>query len=168
MKRNHVAAATAVAAAVIATAALVPGAAGQDQPGVEPFTLTMRHSEAKVSMVDLPPKMTRRGPRSSESPGDFVVARAPVRDGGGRKAGDLHAIFTVTGGRGSKTTEMNSGTLVLPDGQLVAQGLFDNSRASQVDEMAILGGTGRYEGMRGGVTVTSGPREVTFRVRLRP
>jgi hypothetical protein len=165
MNRKHLAAATSAVIAATAVAVIAPGASSQDPAVPEPFTLTMRHSEAKVTMVDLPPKM--RGRDGSESPGDFVVARAPVRDAAGAKAGQLHAIFTVTGGRSPRTTETNSGTLVLPDGQLFAQGLFDNSEESMVDDMAILGGTGRYEGMTGAVRVTSGEQSVRFDVRLR-
>ncbi|MCA1701571.1 MAG: hypothetical protein LC790_22845, partial [Actinobacteria bacterium] len=77
----------AVCAAALATAAavLVPGTSAQspgaqsDAPDV--LTVQFRHREAKVRLVDLPPKMTRRRP--SESPGDLAVGSARLRNASG-------------------------------------------------------------------------------------
>lgn len=154
----------ALAAAGIAAAVLAPGSSGQAP--AETISFELLHREARVTMIDEAPKM--RGKRPTESPGDRVVTRAPIRDASGRRIGRMHSTFLVTGGRSPRTTELMTGTIVLSDGQLDTQGVFDNARDSQVDTMPITGGSGRYAGARGEVVITSGRQEVGFEVRLLP
>jgi hypothetical protein len=154
----------AIAAALAAGGAvLVPGSFGQDAAAPAALTLKMAQREAKISFVDVPPRM--RGRRSSESPGDTVISRGTLRSDSGARAGRIHAAFVVTGGRSPRTTEHVTGTVVLADGQITIQGVFANT-GSDKDVVAITGGSGRYEGARGSVEITSGRKGVSFAFRF--
>lgn len=146
--------------AVAAGGALASGSAGQEQTPPDSLELEYRHREARVAFVDEPPRMTKRRP--SESPGDSAISRGTLRNGAGEKVGTAHAQFLITGGRGEKTSEQATVTFVLADGQITAQGIFDNAGGSDVDVIAITGGTGRYDGARGNIRVTSGRQAVGF------
>lgn len=157
--------AAAAVSAALASAVLLPGiSSGQDAS--DPLRFTIDHREARVTMIDEAPRM--RGAKASESPGDSVVTRAPVRDASGARIGRMHSTFLVTGGRSPKTTELMTGMLVLADGQLAVQGVFDNSRDTDTDTIAVTGGSGRYAGASGELVITSGPKAVGFELRLAP
>ncbi len=155
----------AVSAAALATAAavLAPGTSAQSQ-GPETLTVQFRHREAKVSIVDLPPRMTRR--QRSESPGDLAVGTARLRSPSGAPVGHAHQSFMVTGGRGEATTEQITATFVLRDGQITLQGLADNRTPDAPLIAAITGGTGRYDGARGSAHVRESRTAVTFELRF--
>ena len=150
-------------AVAVGAAALAPGTFGQ--AGAVPATLTldMRHKEARVTMIDERPLMTRK--RRSESPGDSVVTRGTLRDATGARAGVIHGQFVVTGGRSPDTTEQVTTTFALAGGQLAAQGVIDQEGASDV--LPIVGGSGRYDGATGSVEISGNDRAVRFVVRLR-
>ncbi len=152
----------AIAAAALAAggAVLVPDSSGQDGALPDRLTLQMRHREAKVTMVDAPPRMSRKRP--SESPGDTAVARGRLRGADGSPVGQTHSEFVVTGGRSPRTTEQATGTFVLRDGQIAIHGVFPNTPGTDKDVIPIVGGTGRYNGATGSVEITSGRRAVTF------
>lgn len=152
--------ATALAAA---GAVLAPGTFAQSD-GAETLTLQFRHSEAKVSLVDLPPRMTSRQP--SESPGDLAVGSARLRSASGQIVGRMHQSFMVTGGRGEATTEQVTATIALRDGQITLQGLSDNSKPDTPLVVAITGGTGRYAGTRGSAHVSESRSAVRFDLRF--
>ena len=160
----------AISAAALATAAavIVPATSAQtptaQTPAADPLTVQFRHRDAKVKLVDLPPKMTRRRP--SESPGDLAVGSARLRNGVGTVVGELHQSFMVTGGRGEATTELVTATIVLRDGQITMQGLADNRKPDAPLTAAITGGTGRYDGVRGSVHVRESPTAVAFDLRF--
>lgn len=151
----------AIAAAALAAggAVLVPASSGQDGTLPDTLTLQMRHREAKVTFVDERPHMSKR--RSSESPGDTVIARGALRAASGARIGRAHSEFVVTGGKSPRTTEQATGTLELPDGQIAIHGVFTNT-GSDKDVIAIAGGTNRYHGARGSVEITTSRRAVTF------
>lgn len=156
---------TIAATALAATGAvLVPASSAQDGgPGT--LTLQFRHREAKVSFVDVAPKMTRRRP--SESPGDLAVGSGRLRDASGRVIlGRSHQSFMVTGGRGEATTEQITATFVLREGQITLQGLADNSKPDAPLVAAITGGTGRYDGARGTAHIRESRTAVTFELRF--
>lgn len=155
---------TPLAAFAAAGAVLAPGTFGQDAPAPGTLTLEMRHKEARVTMVDEKPLMTRR--RRSESPGDSVVTRGTLRDASGARAGVIHGQFVVTGGRSPDTTEQVLATFVLEDGQLATQGLIDQE--GDTETVAVVGGTGRFDGATGTVEVSGDDQAVRFVVRLRP
>ena len=154
----------AIAAAALAAGGtvLVPASSGQGGPP-DSLTLEMRHRDARVAFVDEPPRMKTR--RSSESPGDTAIARGRLRAPSGAPAGQAHSEFVVTGGRSPRTTEQATGTLVLRDGQIAIHGVFRNT-GSDKDVIAIVGGTGRYNGAKGSVEIVSGRRAVTFTLRF--
>lgn len=155
----------AIAAVALTTAAiLVPGSAAQSGDAAESLTVQFRHSEAKVSLVDIGPKMTRRRP--SESPGDLAVGSARLRNASGAIIGRMHQSFMVTGGRGEATTEQVNATVVLRDGQITLQGVADNSKPDSPLVVAITGGTGRYDGARGSAHVSEGRTAVSFELRF--
>lgn len=160
MSPKHAIAISATALAA-AGAMLVPGTfARSDAP--DTLTLHFRHSEAKVSLVDIGPKMTRRRP--SESPGDLAVGTARLRSTSGRIVGRSHQSFMVTGGRGEATTEQVNATFVLRDGQITLQGVSDNSKPDSPLVVAITGGTGRYNGARGSAHVSESRSAATFKL----
>lgn len=156
----------AVAASTATGVVLVSQSSGQEDDAPAPLTLQMRFAEAKTSFVDVPPRMSKRRP--SESPGDTAVLRGTLRDAGGARAGTVHATFVVTGGRSPRTTELNTGTLALRDGLIALQGVADNTKGSDVDDFAVTGGTGAYDGASGTMTVTTGREAVRFVLRLAP
>lgn len=149
-------------AALAGAAALVPVTFGQD-PAPGTLTFEMRHKEARVTMIDESPRMTRKRP--SESPGDSVVSRGTLRDAAGAKAGSVHAQFTVTHGRSPNTTEQVVGAMALTGGQITVHGLMDQKGNSET--IAITGGTGAYDGARGTVEISGNDKAVKFVVRLR-
>ncbi len=150
-----------------AGAVFAPGSFGQGQAAPTTLTLEMRHREARVTMIDEAPRMTRRLP--SESPGDSVVSRGTLRGTNGFHAGArvgvLHAQFVVTGGRSPDTTEQVVSTFVLDHGQLAVQGVVDQEGDSEI--VPIVGGTGRYDGARGSVEITGDDKAVQFELRFR-
>ncbi|MDQ3723297.1 MAG: hypothetical protein M3376_09590 [Actinomycetota bacterium] len=150
-------------ALAVAAAVLVPGSAAQGQ-APESLTVQFRHSEAKVRLVDIGPKMTRRRP--SESPGDLAVGSARLRSASGGVVGRLHQSFMITGGRGEATTEQVNATLVLRNGQITLQGLSDNSKPDAPLAVAITGGTGAYNGARGTAVVSESRTAVSFELRF--
>ncbi len=151
-------------AAVAAGAALAPGTFGQSPSAPATLTLEMRHKEARVTMIDERPLMTRK--RTTESPGDSVVSRGTLRNTAGAAVGAIHGKFVVTGGRSADTTEHVSATMVLADGQLALQGVIDQEGASEV--VPIVGGSGRFDGAAGTAEITGDDNAVRFVVRLRP
>ena len=160
----------AVCAAVVATAAavVVPGTrsttSSAQAQAPDALTVQFRHREAKVNLVDLPPKMTRA--RRSESPGDLAVGSARLRSASGAIVGELHQSFMVTGGRGEATTELITATIVLRDGQITIQGMADNRKPDAPLIAAITGGTGRYDGVRGSAHVRESRTAVALELRF--
>ena len=66
----------------------------------------------------------------------------------GKRVGSTHGIATIT----SPTTAFFTGTTSLPGGQLQGAGYFRFT--ARVEKLAVLGGTGRYSGAGGEVTIT--------------
>jgi hypothetical protein len=160
---RRIAIAVPLTAVAVAGAVLAPGTFGQAGAAPATVTLEMRHKEARVTMIDESPRMTRR--RRSESPGDSVVTRGTLRDAAGARAGVVHGQFVVTGGRSPDTTEQVTATFVLAGGQLAAQGVIDQEGASEV--LPIVGGTGRFDGATGTVEISGNDQAVRFVVRPR-
>lgn len=147
--------------------ALAVGAAigvplGSGQAPAPTLELQMRHSEARVTLIDSPPVATRARP--GESPGDRAVGRGVVRDLSGTRLGTVHNDFLISAGRGHSTNEQVNATFVLRDGQIATQGVIDQVGASET--LAIVGGTGAYTGARGSVEITGDRTRVRFSVRL--
>jgi hypothetical protein len=50
-----------------------------------------------------------------------------VSDAAGKRVGTLHAVFTVTGGKRPRTSELSTGTFLLKDGQISGHGVVLNA-----------------------------------------
>jgi len=157
-----------VAGAAVAATAIGLGASSAQEAGPpERLELRMAYREAKVTLVDTGRKMTRRRP--SESPGDIAVSRGVLRDAAGRRVGTLHSVFTVTGGRSPRTSELSTGAFLLEDGQIAGQGVVLNGPTDGPDRdvLPVTGGSGAYAGATGSVQATTGRRGVTFAFELK-
>jgi hypothetical protein len=113
-------------------------------------------------VTDTPPKLT--GPNQPFSPGDSFVFTSELRTPSGKHAGWLDAsCIAITGGKSGVTS--CEGVFRLAGGQLILA-----AAPPQTDgptDIAIIGGTGAYAGVRGQVhsVTTSSTRNrdtVTF------
>jgi hypothetical protein len=141
-----VAAAT-VAAVIVATGGAMRGASSGTQ------TLTLIESaNGSFSFIDNEPKSTRgfdsqHGPEISQ--GDIFVIANELFTKGKKHAGWLHAVCTATfaGADFNLARETCTGTFDLRGGTLALSGLANFRR--RVIHIAIVGGTGAYEGASG-------------------
>jgi hypothetical protein len=84
-----------------------------------------------------------------DSAGDVLGWINPIeRDGDA--SGEQLSLCTRTTGDEEESTLACTLTLKFDEGSIVSEGLFDTARDEE--ELAILGGTGEYEGARGHVT----------------
>jgi hypothetical protein len=142
----------AACAAVISTVAVV-GSSGAQEPGPPTGTLAFvaLDKEASFKFVDVPP-------RRKESAGDQLLITQVLRDTSNRRAGRVHASFEFTPGK--PAAAQGTGTFVLGDGQIVASGLLDEQ--GKTDTLAIVGGTGAYNGARGTLVTTELRKSTRF------
>src|SRR4051794_4983702 len=108
-------------------------------------TLTFVEKGGSFKFIDNPPKATKR--HRAPSPGDFFVFETPLYDSTNARAGTLIAHCTVEPGAGQLSD--CEGTAKLNDGTLAFSGLTGLNSLKNV--IAIVGGTGAYEGARGSV-----------------
>jgi hypothetical protein len=138
--------ATALALGALAAAALLvgPGASAQS-PGGRTLSFTELEKGATFKHVrNTKPKSPR-----ANSLGDILVFTNPLADASGRVVGRLHVSCATTAGARNflKSAITCSGTYVLRDGTLTAQGTFRVGGATTT--IAITGGTGAYANARG-------------------
>lgn len=151
--------AAAVAAAVIGIVVSAGDAArGADQATPIEFTLALKNHAQRI--IDNPPK------GENPSIGDFAAFNKLLLDKSGKRVGSVQAHGTITAA-GKDPTEVIEGVAILGGGRLMLQETF--KFADRVHNIAITGGTGKYEGATG--TVTSGLEgqgedDLLFRVRL--
>jgi hypothetical protein len=145
----------AVASGLLAAGALgasvVSTEAQQAGPPTGTLQLTQRDRDASFKFINVPPRQRRPGV------GDSFLITGAVRDQAGQRAGRLQADFVITGARGAQA--QGSATFVLAGGHIVLSGAETRAR---VDEFAVTGGTGRYAGARGTLTVSEHRRSTTF------
>jgi hypothetical protein len=134
-----------LAASVVSTEAQAPG------PPTGTLQLELRDRDTTFRFVDVTPRGER--PRA----GDNFLITGPLRDQGGNRAGRLQVVFVVTNPR--REQSQVSATLVLSGGRISATGADTRAR---VDHFAVTGGTGRYTGARGTLTVTERRRSATL------
>lgn len=112
-------------------------------------------------IIDNAPRSPSANPGSRRfrfSVGDQVIFSNPVLDHkGGTRVGTLYVDATVVkGGKFSTTSVLSRVVLVFTNGdQLTAQGIFGFSGADV--RIAVVGGTGTYQGARGFVVSHSNP-----------
>jgi hypothetical protein len=146
---------TAAAGTALATAAVVASSGLAQDPGPQPTTLELvaRHSETRSGFVDAPP-------RRREGPGDQFTVSSRLRDPSGIRAGRAEAAFAQTSGARAQ----GSVTFILSAGRVVAAGALGNQ--GNVDQLAVVGGSGAYADARGSVDVIEGRRGTRFRLTL--
>src|SRR5579862_4131715 len=115
----------------------------------KPAVMTMHLIEVQGQfhiVNDTPPKIT--GPNSPFSAGDSFVFTSELRTPGGKHAGWLDAsCVAITGG--AKAVTECTGAFRLAGGELILSA--SPSQSNGPTDIAILGGTGAYAGVRGQV-----------------
>jgi hypothetical protein len=162
--------AVAVVGSVAATAAIaVPSGSAQD-PGATTLSFYEPDAQSTFKIVDNAPKMfgARPGPRSRFSIGDQLALSSALFDKkGGTRQGRLYAHGTIVKGGTFDTAALAaSGSFVLNDGsQIAVQGYLSFSKDSTI---AVVGGTGRFEGARGHDLTTNNANSSTDTLTLLP
>ena len=139
-----------VAALAAVTTLCVAGVAGaaKQAPGV---TFHLVEKDAAFHFVDNKPL---GGPNEPPSIGDMFAFTSSLWTRGNKRAGLLYASCIVTSG-GKHAVSQCTGTFTLAGGQLALQTAIKDDRTGKPDHIAIVGGTGAYEGARGSVTSVS-------------
>jgi hypothetical protein len=152
MKRFAALATAAVAATVIAGILTTGGAA--QVPGERTFKI-IEGSSGTFKFIDYAPKA--RNPRNPRfSAGDAFVFTTPLFNEANKRIGTVHVYCAVTrGGRFPRSRSQCNGTYALRDGTLAASAVV---RGGENPTIAVVGGTGAYEGARGSVTDRDLPR----------
>jgi hypothetical protein len=125
------------------------------QPGPPTGTLELigLDREARFKFVDNPP-------RRRESAGDQLLITQRLRNASNRRVGRVHASFVFAPGR--RSAAQGSGTFVLRNGQIVVSGILDGRGRTRRDTLAIVGGSGAYNGARGTLVTTERRRSTRF------
>jgi Dirigent-like protein len=157
LKRKCLVLATLAAAVSAAVVAAVAFAAGGSKA---PNGVTIRLIEKSQSFhyVDNPPLNESRQMIASQ--GDMFVLTSNLRTTAGKPAGQLRAYCVVTNG-GKRPSAVCTGTFGLAGGQLAGETtihLFGNAPT----HIAIVGGTGAYEGARGSVLSVSKNQNISI------
>jgi hypothetical protein len=145
-----------VAAAVAMTAVLAaPG--GAQTSGGRTLTFLDDTAHARQAFIDNAPKSPTQNPQSRRfrlSTGDMLYLHSPILDGaGGKRIGTAYSQFTVVKGNSfANAVFRGHGAFLLHDGQIAADGVFRVAQATKT--IAVLGGTGAYEGARGSMSFT--------------
>jgi hypothetical protein len=148
---RKVAAVTCVLVGSAGLATVVSSQAQQPGPPMGTLELVQRDRDTRSRVIDVPP---RQGQRRRPTIGDGSLITGAVRDTAGNRVGRVQAHFLVT----TREDAQASGTFILHDGRIVISGA---TTEADVDDFAVLGGTGRYAGARGTLRVTEG-RTTTF------
>jgi hypothetical protein len=109
-------------------------------------TLHLVEKEFGFHFIDNPP---RQGPRMPQLMGDQFLFTNDLLTRSGKHAGHIDAVCTVTRG-GPAGSATCSGTFFLKGGDIAASaGIKFSSEGN--DHIAIVGGTGVYEGVTGSI-----------------
>jgi hypothetical protein len=141
--------------ALIAVGALAVSAAPADAKSHgRTITIKARSQIEHAQVVDNAP--------TGDSPGDLVIFTEQLFDSRGKRIGSDAATCV----RLFDATSLCTGIYKLPGGQVMVQ-LLQPGPTGTYDQ-AITGGTGRFAGARGTVTVAqqSGGDRFTFRIRV--
>jgi len=146
MKRIHVLAVGGLAATVGALVLVTSGSA--QSTGERTLTFFESGKGSTFRFIDEPPKSGRR---HTISVGDEIVFSDPILDHrGGSLVGRSYGTGTfVKGNKPSNGLVLGRGSLKLADGSIVVEGLLRSSDSPHTDTLAVIGGTGAYEGARG-------------------
>jgi hypothetical protein len=122
--------------------ALVVGATTHDSAALDrPGTIRVTTRGIQQQFVDRPPR--------GRGPGDLLVTRQLVYNKGitQKAIGHSDLVCTYT----SSYARQCNGTFTLPKGKIVVAGTVT---FRQFFELAVIGGTGLYDNVRGSLTVT--------------
>jgi hypothetical protein len=136
-----------VGAAAVAASLLVAGASGQASGGV---TFHLVEKSVAFHFQDNPPL---GGQNHLPSQGDALQIKSLLLTRSMKPAGTLVANCTITSG-GTHGQGTCLGTFILKGGQLQLATTIGLGN-SRVMRIAVIGGTGSYEGARGSVTAIS-------------
>ena len=141
-----------IVAGIAAVLIVVAGAAAATSPQTvaKPMTFHLVEIDHSFGMVDNPPKLKSR--HDFFSPGDSFVFSSELKTTSGKHAGWLDAHCTVVTG-GKAGLSQCEGTFRLGGGSLIAAATTSLNNAKT--NVAIVGGTGAYAGMRGQVVSVS-------------
>lgn len=154
MKAKHIAA-LGVTAALAAGGIAAQGGSAQT-PGSTTLTFYEPEAASTFRFIDNAPKSPVKNPESRRyrfSIGDQLVFSVPLLDKkGGTRQGKLYAAATIVGGKTFRDASAEAtGSYVLNDkSQINVAGHFRFSEDGT--RLAIVGGTGRYEGARGSLS----------------
>jgi len=149
----------AVLGTMAATAAIAVPSGSAQAPGATTLTFFEPDASSTFRIIDNAPKSPVKNPMSGKyrfSLGDQIIFTVPLLDKkGGTRQGKLYVQGAVVGGKTFRSVSVEtSGTYVLNDkSQIAAAGHFKFS--SSGPRLAIVGGTGRYEGARGSLSSVS-------------
>jgi hypothetical protein len=130
------------AVTVLVGGAIVAGVLSGGSPALNnPGTITITTRAIKQQVVD------RGSP--GKGPGDIFVERQLLYNKGIRVRAIGHADLVCT--YTTRYARQCSGTYSLPKGKIVVSGAFS---FPQFHELAVIGGTGLYDNVRGTLTVT--------------
>jgi hypothetical protein len=150
----------ALAALPVAVAgAALAGMPGTAHPQPAATTLTLVEDENSARFIDNPP---RHGKRRPPSAGDQLILTGIDYDASGReRLGRSYLSCTFVG----RNTMSCAGTIALADGQLTIQGVTRDEKTTVV---AVTGGTRRYAGAHGTMSVTAAGERETAVITLLP
>jgi hypothetical protein len=156
MKKRFATIATAAVAATV-IAGILTTSGGAQEPGERTFKI-IEGSGGTFKFVDTAPKAKNpRNPRFSV--GDALIFTTPLFTTANKRNGTVHIFCAVTvGGKNfSRASLQCNGTYVLREGTLAASAAVINGNP----KIAVVGGTGAYEGARGSITERELPKERT-------
>ena len=159
-----------LAAATAATVAIAIAVTGSAQStGGRTVTLFENTARERSTLVDNAPKSSTKDPESRRfrlSAGDELVNRTPVLDHqGGARIGTSYAHAVVVNGRRFQSANLQANVvLALRDGTIALAGLVGAAQRP----LAVVGGTGAYDGASGSATEKETNKGAELTIRLLP
>jgi hypothetical protein len=159
-----------LAAAATVTVVITVAATGSAQTtGGRTVTLFENVAHERSALVDNAPKSPSKNPESRRfrlSAGDELVNRTPVLDRkGGARIGTSYAHAVVVKGRTFESASLQANiVLALRDGTIALAGIVGATQRP----LAVVGGTGTYQGARGSATEKETGSGAELTIRLLP
>jgi hypothetical protein len=139
-----------LALALLAAGAVAAAAVLADGAGSQGRTIRLVERGSTSVEIDNPPKGNHAG---RISPGDLSAGVAQLVDRSSRPSGRMHLVCVATVGGGDLSARFQcSGSIELAGGTLALSALNNLSSKPNAKHIAVVGGTGSYEGARGHMT----------------
>jgi hypothetical protein len=160
---------TLAAAAAVAGMTVVAATGSAQTPGGRTVTLFESVGREQSTLVDNAPRSPAKDPESPRfrlSAGDELVNRTPILDrDGGARIGTSYAHGVVVNGRSFENASLQVNVvLALRDGTIALTGLVGATQRP----LAVVGGTGAYDGARGSATEKETGDGAALTIRLLP